>query len=94
MRAPSRPFERAARIGDGFNPVHMDWDTTTAQVGWYRDAGGTGPVVLLLNVVDPDTIGDDLDRAAALGIDEVIVNFAMTDLDVAAQLAVLERLVA
>ena len=86
--------ERAVRIGDGFNPVHMDWDTTTAQVGWYRDAGGAGPVVLLLNVMDVDTIDDDLDRAAALGINEVIVNFAMTDLDVAAQVAVLKRLVA
>lgn len=85
--------ERAARLGDGFTPVHMDWETTAAQVGWYRGAGGSGPVVLRLNVVDPATVGADLDQAVELGIDEVLIDFAMTDLDLPGQARALEDLV-
>ena len=46
----TRPaVERAARLGDGFAPVMMDWDTLRSQVSWFRDAGGAGPVVLRVN---------------------------------------------
>ena len=72
----------------------MDWDTTATQIAWYRDAGGSGPVVLLLNVVEPATMDADLDQASERGVDEVILNFAMTGLDVRAQCAALEELVA
>jgi len=93
--ANARPsIERAARIGDGFAPVLMDWDTTATELRWYRDAGGAGPVVLRLNVTDAAAIATDLERAAAHGIDEVLVELALTGLDVPAQCEVLEELAA
>lgn len=61
--------ERAARLGLGFVAAVRDWDTTAAEVGWYRAAGGPGPVSL--RVVAGEDVAAALDRAAALGVDEV-----------------------
>ena len=41
-----RAVERAARIGDGFTLGFRNWTATREQVGWYRDAGGRGPIIL------------------------------------------------
>lgn len=38
--------ERAARIGDGFTIGFRNWHDTREQIGWYRDAGGSGPVIV------------------------------------------------
>lgn len=79
--AVARPaVERAARIGDGFITGVRDWETSRTEIGWYREAGGTGPVVL--RVMPMDATGKhteltaeaaiaDLDRAAAIGADEL-----------------------
>ncbi|QXJ21241.1 TIGR03619 family F420-dependent LLM class oxidoreductase [Actinomadura graeca] len=74
-------IERAARIGDGFITVAVDWDDTRGQVRCYRDAGGTGTVLVSVIVQGSgdritaaaftDAVRRDLDRAAALGADEV-----------------------
>ena len=50
----TRPaVERAARVGDGFAAVFLGWESLHSQVAWFRDAGGTGPVVLRVN---PETV--------------------------------------
>jgi probable F420-dependent oxidoreductase len=76
-------IERAARLADGVVLVAVDWDETRERIGWYRDAGGVGTV--LVNTLPPaaegevteaafiDTVLTDLDRAAAAGADEVHV---------------------
>ncbi len=82
----ARPaVERAARIGDGFTVGFRNWGDTLTQVGWYREAGGTGPIVVKAgpmladaeHEVPPTTwtepsLLDDLGRAKAVGIDEVV----------------------
>jgi probable F420-dependent oxidoreductase len=79
--AVARPaVERAARIGDGFLTGVRDWDTSATEIGWYREAGGTGPVVLGVLPRTPDgahteltadaAVGDAR-RAVALGADEL-----------------------
>ncbi|MFE2987373.1 hypothetical protein [Streptomyces sp. NPDC059262] len=49
--------ERAARLGAGFVTVVFphDWDTARTQIGWYRDAGGAGPLVIRILAVSQDT---------------------------------------
>lgn len=74
-------IERAARIGDGFITVALDWEETRTKVRWYRDAGGTGTVVVNTIQTFPDTpitpaaftraVVTDLDRAAKAGADEM-----------------------
>lgn len=77
--------ERAARLGDGFTIGFRNWTDTLEQVGWYRSAGGTGPVVVRGGpmLVDAEhhtppttwtepSIVDDLARAHEEGIDEFI----------------------
>ena len=74
-------IDRAARIGDGIVIVALDWDNTRTQIRWYRDAGGTGTVVLRTIQAYPDdqisaaaftdAVLQDLERAAAVGADEM-----------------------
>jgi alkanesulfonate monooxygenase SsuD/methylene tetrahydromethanopterin reductase-like flavin-dependent oxidoreductase (luciferase family) len=76
-------IERAARIGDGFVTVALPlkWDNTRTQIRWYRDAGGTGTVVVNSIQAYPDgpispaaftdPVLEDLDRAVAVGADEM-----------------------
>ncbi|GAA3417194.1 LLM class flavin-dependent oxidoreductase [Streptosporangium vulgare] len=74
-------IERAARINDGFVTVALDWDETLTRIRWYRDAGGTGTVVVNTiqalpgTPITPATFTDavltDLDRAAKAGADEM-----------------------
>ena len=83
----------------------MDWDTLRSQVSWFRDAGGAGPVVLRVNpdTVDADeprdpftgpiaSVVDDMARAASLGVDVVVWDLNMADLDEHRQVAILEAL--
>ncbi|QFG23477.1 TIGR03619 family F420-dependent LLM class oxidoreductase [Actinomadura sp. WMMB 499] len=103
--ATARPaIERAARIGDGFVTVAVDWDDTRTQVGWYRAAGGTGSVVVNVIPAPPGTdvpAADftaaalaNLDRAAALGADEVHVVTALLGVSPERQVELLEALAA
>jgi alkanesulfonate monooxygenase SsuD/methylene tetrahydromethanopterin reductase-like flavin-dependent oxidoreductase (luciferase family) len=98
-------IERAARLGDGFAGVFQDWDTMRMQIDWYRGAGGAGPIVLRVNpervnipnraapfTGTPRSVIDDLARAAAAGVDEVIWDLNMTGLDPHHQIQVLEAL--
>jgi probable F420-dependent oxidoreductase len=77
--------ERAARLGDGFATVFMDWDTTRTHIDWYRSAGGTGAVVLRVNAErvgathptapftgTPSSLIDDFARAATIGVDDLL----------------------
>lgn len=76
-------IERAARLADGVVVVAVDWDATRSSIGWYRDAGGTGTVVVNTIPNHPgevtaaafiDTVLADLDRAAAAGADEMHIS--------------------
>jgi alkanesulfonate monooxygenase SsuD/methylene tetrahydromethanopterin reductase-like flavin-dependent oxidoreductase (luciferase family) len=77
-------IERAAQLGDGVVLVAVDWDETRTKIGWYRDAGGTGTVVLNTIPTYPDgkvtaaaftdAVLADLDRAAAVGADEMHIS--------------------
>jgi probable F420-dependent oxidoreductase len=91
--------ERAARLGDGFAAVFMGWESTSQQLNWYREAGGTGPIVLRVNPEHVDgaapsspfagpasTIRDDIARAAAAGVDEVFFDLNHVGLDASEQI--------
>jgi alkanesulfonate monooxygenase SsuD/methylene tetrahydromethanopterin reductase-like flavin-dependent oxidoreductase (luciferase family) len=77
-------IERAAQQADGVVLVALDWDETRTKIGWYRDAGGSGTVVVNTIPAYPDgkvtaaTLTDavlaDLDRAAAVGADEMHIS--------------------
>jgi len=77
-------IERAAQQADGVVLVSLDWDETRTKIGWYRDTGGTGTVVVNTIPTYPDgkvtaaafTDGvlADLDRAAAAGADEMYIS--------------------
>jgi probable F420-dependent oxidoreductase len=77
-------IERAARLGDGVVLVALDWDETRTKIRWYRNAGGTGTVVLNTIPTYPDgkvtaaaftdAVLTDLDRAAAVGADEMHIS--------------------
>ncbi|MGI5171574.1 LLM class flavin-dependent oxidoreductase [Spirillospora sp. CA-253888] len=103
--AITRPtVERAARIGDGFITTAVDWDATRAQVGWYRDAGGTGTVVVNSIPVPPgaevseaafvEAALADLERSREAGADET--HFALNLLPIPAdeQVGLMEALAA
>ncbi|WP_216911356.1 TIGR03619 family F420-dependent LLM class oxidoreductase [Nocardia noduli] len=75
-------IERAATLADGFVTVALDWDETRTRVGWYRDAGGSGTVVVNTFQLYPggepdsptmfiDAVLADLDRAAKIGADDM-----------------------
>jgi alkanesulfonate monooxygenase SsuD/methylene tetrahydromethanopterin reductase-like flavin-dependent oxidoreductase (luciferase family) len=77
-------IERAAQQADGVVLVSLDWDETRTKIGWYRDAGGTGTVVVNTMPTYPDgkvttaaftdAVLADLDRAAAVGADEMYIS--------------------
>jgi probable F420-dependent oxidoreductase len=96
--------ERAARLGDGFAGVFLDWATLGDQIRWYREADGEAPIVLRVNPEQIDAEGseapftgtlpsliDDLARARSAGVEEVVWDLSMAGLAVAAQVAMLER---
>jgi probable F420-dependent oxidoreductase len=98
-------IERAARLADGFVVGFRDWESTLEQIGVYRSAGGTGRVVLRagpllahprqpvpLSTWSPPSIVDDLARAAAEGVDEVIWDLNIVELPIPDQLTEYERL--
>jgi probable F420-dependent oxidoreductase len=100
-------MERAARLGDGLAAILLDWETLRTQMSWYREAGGTGPVVVRVNpeTVNDDnpqrpftgsipSVADDLARASAEGVDVVVWDLTMANLDAARQVALLEDLCA
>jgi probable F420-dependent oxidoreductase len=99
--------ERAARLGDGFAAVFQDWESLDTQIGWYRAAGGTGPIVLRVNPERVDAEGPaspfnlekssalyDLTRAATAGADEVFFDLNHVGLDSSRQVATFEGLAA
>lgn len=77
-------IERAAQQADGVVLVSVDWDETRTKIGWYRDAGGTGTVVVNTIPTYPDgkvtapaftdAVLADRDRAAAAGADEMYIS--------------------
>jgi alkanesulfonate monooxygenase SsuD/methylene tetrahydromethanopterin reductase-like flavin-dependent oxidoreductase (luciferase family) len=79
-------IERAAHLADadGVVLVAVDWEETRTKIGWYRNAGGTGTVVVNTIPSYPDgtitaaTFTDaalaDLDRAADAGADEMHIS--------------------
>jgi alkanesulfonate monooxygenase SsuD/methylene tetrahydromethanopterin reductase-like flavin-dependent oxidoreductase (luciferase family) len=77
-------IERAAQQADGVVLVALDWDETRAKIDWYRDAGGTGAVVINTIPTYPDgkvtasaftgAVLADLDRAATVGADEMYIS--------------------
>lgn len=102
--ALARPaVERAARVGDGFVTALRDWETSRAEIDWYRQAGGTGPVVLAmmpewagerdLGKVGP-AASDDLARAATAGADEVHFGLSLSGADPQHQVDCLEAVAA
>lgn len=103
--AVARPaVERAARIGDGFITALRDWAATRTEIAWYRDAGGTGPVVLRAGLMqgnaDPSafpsviaaTAIDMLGQATDAGIDEVHFDLTLAGLDPDRQVTALEAI--
>jgi len=90
--AVARPaVERAARLGLGFVAAVRERDLTAAEVGWYRAAGGPGPVSL--RTLAGEDVADAVARAGALGVDEV--HWALPhDLAPEVQVAALESIVA
>lgn len=82
-------IERAAQLGDGVVLVALDWDETRTKIGWYRDAGGTGTVVLntiptylggkVTQAAFTDAVLADLDRAAAVGADEMHISMNLVN---------------
>jgi probable F420-dependent oxidoreductase len=101
----SRPaIERAARIADGLTLAHRDWESADAAVGWYHEAGGTGPIVLRAGPMEPhpmlqgppgftpEAIVDDLQRAAEAGITRVDWDLNIVGTPVADQLAAFKAL--
>ncbi|GAB3142987.1 LLM class F420-dependent oxidoreductase [Micromonospora sonneratiae] len=79
-----RTIERAAQLADGVVLVAIDWDETRTKIDWYRDAGGTGRVVVntmpsypegvLTETTFTDMVLADLDRAGAAGVDEMHIS--------------------
>ncbi|MFJ9371350.1 TIGR03619 family F420-dependent LLM class oxidoreductase [Nocardia sp. NPDC101769] len=93
-------IERTARIGDGFITTAVDWDATGAHVRWYRAAGGTGTVVV--NVIPArhqlspsaftSAVLSELDRAAAVGADEMHIALQLLSVNPDQQVELLEAL--
>jgi alkanesulfonate monooxygenase SsuD/methylene tetrahydromethanopterin reductase-like flavin-dependent oxidoreductase (luciferase family) len=97
-------IERAARIADGLTLAHRDWESTRAAIGWYHEAGGTGPIILRAGPMKPHpmlpdpegftpgTILDDLRRAAGEGITRVDWDLNLAETPIPAQVAALKAL--
>jgi alkanesulfonate monooxygenase SsuD/methylene tetrahydromethanopterin reductase-like flavin-dependent oxidoreductase (luciferase family) len=77
-------IERAAHVADGVIFVALDWDETRTKIDWYRDAGGTGTVVVdtipsyadeeVTAAAFTDAVLADLDRAVTIGADEMHIS--------------------
>jgi probable F420-dependent oxidoreductase len=103
--ALARPaVQRAARIGDGFVTAVRDWATSATEIGWYREAGGTGPVVVRVGrpYGGPDTTAAafvpaavaDLEAAAGAGADEVHLELNLAGIHPDRQIHLMEALMA
>lgn len=102
----TRPaIERAARIGDGVTLAFRSWAAIEEQIGWYRAAGGSGPVLVKGGPMLADaehatgsqiwseaTIADDLARLATHGVDQFAWDLNIVGTEPAAQVEALERL--
>jgi probable F420-dependent oxidoreductase len=97
--------ERAARIGDGFTIGFRNWDDTRQQLGWYRDAGGNGPIIVrggpMLVDAEHETppltwtethIVENLAIAADEGVTEFIWDLNVVGYEPARQVDLLEEL--
>jgi alkanesulfonate monooxygenase SsuD/methylene tetrahydromethanopterin reductase-like flavin-dependent oxidoreductase (luciferase family) len=90
--ALARPaVERAARMSLGLVAAVRDWDLTATEVGWYRAAGGPGPVSL--RALPGEDVPAAVTRAEALGVDELHWGLP-DDLGPDGQVAALESIVA
>jgi len=97
-------IERAARIGDGFITTAVNWDDARTQVRWYRAAGGTGTVVVNTFPAPPgtdvstadflDAVLANLDRAAAVGADQMHIATNLLGVTAERQVELLEALAA
>ncbi len=77
-------IERAAKGADGVVLVALDWDETRTKIDWYRNAGGTGTVVVntiptyrdgrVTAAAFTGAVLADRDRAAAVGADEMHIS--------------------
>ncbi|MEU8038363.1 TIGR03619 family F420-dependent LLM class oxidoreductase [Streptosporangium sp. NPDC049078] len=95
-------IERAARVGDGFIVVALDWEETRTKILWYREAGGTGTVVVNTIQAYPDTpitpatftdaMLNDLERAAKAGADEMHLTLNLKPVSPDDQIELLEAL--
>ncbi|MEV7008768.1 TIGR03619 family F420-dependent LLM class oxidoreductase [Streptosporangium sp. NPDC051022] len=101
--ALARPaVERAARIGDGLIGAVRDWQTSATEIEWYRQAGGTGPVILRIGhpYEGPDTAAEafvpsalaDLESAAKVGADELQFELNLAEIPPARQVTLFEAL--
>jgi probable F420-dependent oxidoreductase len=104
----ARPaVERAARLGDGFTIGFRNWEATTEQIGWYRAAGGTGPIAVKGGPMLADaehatpprtwseaTVVEDLARLAAHDVAEFTWDLNIVGYEPERQVAALERLAA
>jgi probable F420-dependent oxidoreductase len=99
--------ERAARIGDGFTIGFRNWSDSLAQATTYREAGGAGPIVFRAGPMLADaehktppttwtapSVLDDLARAKAEGIDQVIWDLNVVDTPPADQIRAFETVAA
>jgi probable F420-dependent oxidoreductase len=100
-------IERAARIGDGFIIGFRDWESTIAQIEQYRNAGGTGRIVVRAGpllphelIPEPDrtwsvaTFVDDLTAAEEHGVDEVVWDLNIIELSPERQVEAFESVAA
>jgi probable F420-dependent oxidoreductase len=89
---------RAARLADGVILGFRGWDGTREQIAAYRDAGGTGRVVVRagpmpgVDTFAPHRIVEDLEEAAASGIDEVLWDLNIVELRIEEQVEAMEAL--
>jgi probable F420-dependent oxidoreductase len=99
--------ERAARLGDGLTLAFRSWDDTRAEIGWYRDAGGQGPVILrggpmladTEHPTPPDTwtearIVESLGALREDGVDEFAWDLNIAGYEPARQVELMEALAA
>ena len=104
LGAVARPaVERAARLGAGFVTGVRDWDASATEIGWYRDAGGRGDVVVQVmsqwGADAADTAAafaawavPEVDHASAVGADEIRFELNLTEVAIDRQVAAFEAL--
>jgi probable F420-dependent oxidoreductase len=104
LGAVARPaVERAARLGAGFVTGVRDWEASADEIGWYRDAGGRGDVVVQVmsgwgaNGDEPPSAFrawavPEIGHAASVGADEIRFELNLTGVAVDNQVAAFEVL--